>query len=296
MTFRRSLAPRRILQALVCSAALPCALRAQAPVEIRPLDGLASPARWDPAECALAVSAHAPSGRPALRVHMPVDYHAGEKSYPIGWPRLYLNLKPDEQGWGAYDRFEFEIFAESSRAGLPKRPLAFHLYDAQGQKKLIGLDTLALGAWRTIALSLSDLGFTGDVARLGFNINESDYADGDAVDFHIGAFRLARATAASLTELRLAAPALFCDSRVLPVEIVAEGPPQKLAEGVPFRLSGAGRVALALTLPVARGRQTLYLPLAGAALTPGDYVLSACPDDPSRKREALLAVTSSPWR
>lgn len=270
--------------------------RAEPAVEYRPLDGFADPKRWDPSECELACSPHTAWEHPALRMRIPVDFHAGEKQYPIGWPRMYLNVKPDEQGWQDFDRLEFQLFTESSRASLPKRPLNFHLYDAQGQKKLISLDMVALGAWRTFTLNLSDLGLTGEVTRLGFNINEADYADKDLVDFHLGGFRLARATVAQVTEFRAAAPALFRDSRVLPVELVAEGPTDKLAAGVPFQLRCGDRVALAMTLPVARGRQTLYLPLAGADLTPGAYTLAVCPDDPALRMETTVLLMSSPWK
>jgi hypothetical protein len=34
----------------------------------------------------------------------------------------------------------------------------------------------------------------------GVNINEADYADKDVLDFHFGGFRLARATAARVTD------------------------------------------------------------------------------------------------
>lgn len=272
------------------------ALGGEPATEYRRLDGLADPKRWSPAECELAASAHDFGGLPGLRMRIPVDFHAGEEKYPIGWPRMYLALATNEQAWAAYDRLEFRLFTESSRAGLPKHPLTFHLYDAQGQKKLIALDLAAVGADRAVSLNLSDLGLTDPLVRLGFNINEADYADKDLVDFHLGAFRLARATAARVTELKAAAPALFGDSRVLPVELVVEGPPDTLAAGVPFQLRSGDRVVLAKTFPVLRGRQTLFLPLEGAALTPGTYTLAVCPDDPAARREAPVLITSSPWR
>jgi hypothetical protein len=202
------------------SLMLPLLALAGAPLEHRYLDGLSDPARWSPAECELSASPRQAWSRPALRLHIPVDFHAGEKAYPIGWPRMYLNLKPDEQGWQAFDRFEFQLFTESSRATLPKRPLVFHLYDAQGQKKLVTLDQAAVGVCTNFSFNLSDLGLSGPVVRLGVNINESDYADKDVLDFHFGGFRLARSTVAHVTELKAAAPAVFCDSRVLPVEVV----------------------------------------------------------------------------
>ena len=274
---------------------LPLLALAAEPFEYRYLDGFSDPRRWAPSECELAASPRTAWEHPALRMHIPVDFHAGEKAYPIGWPRMYLSLKPDEQGWQDFDRFEFQLFTESSRASLPKRPLVFHLYNAQGQSKLITLDQAAVGVCATFDINISDLGLSGPVVRIGASINESDYADKDVLDFHFGGFRLARSTVARVTELKAAAPALFRDSRVLPVELVVEGPSDKLAAGVLLQLRQGDRVAYAKTAPVARGRQTLYLPLAGAGLAPGDYALVACPDDPALKKETTVTITSSPW-
>jgi len=269
---------------------------AAAPVEHRHLDGVADPKRWSPAECEVSVSPHTVWEHPAFRMRIPVDFTTGEKQYPIGWPRMYLNLLPEEQAWQDYDRFEFQIYTETSRTNLPNRPLIFHLYNAQGQQKLITLDLAAIGAWKTFSVNVSDLSLTGNIARLGFNINEANYNDKDLVDFHIGGFRLARATVAQVTELKAVAPALFCDSRVLPFELVVEGPPDKLATGIPFQLRCGNRTTLAKTLPVARGRQTLYFPLADAKLDPGRYTLTACPDDATLRKEVTITVASSPWQ
>jgi len=266
------------------------------PVEYRYLDGLAAPKRWSPAECETALSAYKVWDHPSVRMHIPVDFAAGEKQYPIGWPRMYLNLQPDEQGWQDYDRFEFQLFTETSRTNLPKRPLIFHLYDAQGKTKLVTFDFAAIGAWKIFSINTSDLGLAGAVSRLGFNINEADYCDKDVVDFHVGGFRLTRATVAHVTELKAAAPALFCDSRVLPVDLVVEGPPNKLAAGIPIQLRRDDRVAFAWAAAVTRGRQTVYLPLKDAKIEPGKYALVAHPDDPALRIATVVTVTSSPWQ
>lgn len=278
-------------------SALGCALClfAEDSVEYRYLGGLADPKRWAPEECETSVAPHTVWQQPALRLRIPVDFSAGEKQYPIGWPRMYLNLKADEQDWKGYDRFEFQLFTETARTSLPKRPLNFHLYDAQGQRKMITLDLAAIGAWKTFSLNLSDLGLPGRVTRLGFNINESDYNDKDVVDFHLGGFRLARATAAQVTALTAVTPALFCHDRVLAVEVVAEGPPEKLADGLPVQLRSGDRVALACRLPVTRGRQTLFIPLNAAKLEPGIHALVVNPDAPTLRKEVHVTVFSSPY-
>jgi len=279
-------------------SSLGCALclLAEAPVEYRYLDGLDDPKRWAPDECETSASPHTVWQHPALRLRIPVDFSAGEKQYPIGWPRMYLNLTADEQDWDGYDRFEFQLFTETARTSLPKRPLILHLYNGQGQRKLITLDLAAIGAWKTFSLNLSDLGMPGHIARLGFNINESDYADKDVIDFHLGGFRLARATVAQVTSLVAVTPALFCHDRVLAVELVTEGPPEKLKAGIPVQLRSGDRVVLACSMSVARGRQTLFIPLNTAKLEPGPHTLVVNPDDPALRKEVQVAVYSSPYR
>ncbi len=269
---------------------------ADAPVEYRNLNGLNDPGRWDPAECETTLSNRTAWDQPVVRMHIPVDYHAGEKAYPIGWPRMYLNLQPAEQGWLEYDRLEFQIFTESSRTNLPGRPLTFHLYNAQGQKKLIPMDRTAVGKCSAFTINISDIGLTGEITRLGFNINEADYKDQDQITFHIGGFRLARATAVQATEFKAAAPAIFCDSRVLPLEVVIEGPPGKLADGLPLQLCRGDHIALAVIIPVTRGRQRLAIPLANAELAPGAYSLIAFPDQPALRKESFVTIHSSPWK
>ena len=89
---------------------------------IRPLDGFAQPGRWVAAELELQASADSlANGRPTLHVHIDVDHTRPENS-PIGWPRLYLQLEPEEKGWDEQSRFEFLIQGRSDRpreSGIP---------------------------------------------------------------------------------------------------------------------------------------------------------------------------------
>ncbi len=271
-------------------------LSAQASIEYRNLDGLNDPKRWEPAECEVSVSARKAWDLPMMRMHILVDYTAGEKAYPIGWPRMYLNLTQKEQNWRDYDRLEFQLYVESSRDNLPQRPINFHLFNKQGQKKIISMTSATIGKAVTFSLNISDIGIPGEVTRVGFNINESDYNDKDLVDYHIGGFRLARASAAQVTEIKSVAPAIFCDSKVLPIEVVIEGPSEKLIEGIPFQLCCGEEVAFRKTIPVVRGRQTRYLSLDAANIKPGTYTFMAFPEKPELRKSIAITITSSPWK
>jgi len=266
------------------------------PVEYFYLEGLAEPKRWAPSECELSVSPHKAWERPALAMRIPIDYSTGEKQYPIGWPRMYLTLKKEEQVWYEYDRLEFQILAESSRPALPKRPLIFQVHDQQGQKKLTTLDMAAIGEWRTVQINTRDLGLAGTITRLGFNINEKDYQDKDFVAFHFGGFRLALVTAASVAELSMSAPVIFCDSRVLPLELVVEGPDADLASGIPVQVASQDGIVLTHKVAVSRGRQTVFIPLAGADMSPGKYSATVFPDDRERSKTVAVTLTTTPWR
>jgi len=83
---------------------------------------------------------------------------------------------------------------------------------------------------------------------------------------------------------------------VLPIELVIEGPAAQLASGIPVQLRTGTRTVLTRTLPVTRGRQTLYVPLDTSPLTPGAYTLTVNPDAGGSGPEAAISVTTTPWQ
>jgi hypothetical protein len=224
-------------------------------------DAWTEPGRWAPAECTLSISPLSTKDCPALKMEIPVDFYGGEKAYPIGWPRMYLYLQPGEQDWSSADRFTVEILVETSRTQLPRRPAVFHFYDAQGKSSLLPLDRLVIGQWTPLNVNVHDLGIAPRIARLGVNINESDYQHQDRVTFHFRNFRTIRMTDVALTELRMVAPLIFADARVWPVEVVAEGPLDALRKGVVFVFRQGETVRQTARLPLQRGRQLLNIPL-----------------------------------
>ncbi len=268
--------------------------------EILYLDGLADPARWGPAECTVTQAPEKlrAAGRPTLRLKIPVDYHGGEKKYPIGWPRMYCRLrKPDETDWTRFDRFEFLIQARMSRAKPPARPLTFQMLCPQRSNGYLHeLTEIRLGKWVRVTISTADKPKLEQIARLGFNISESNYRDGDQLEFLIGGFRLVRSTKCTLTQVRVLAPAIFQGRPDLPVELVVTGPPAKVSRGVPFTILHGKDALRREMLPVVRGRQVLRMGIAELELAPGDYTLSAFNDDPEKRRTARFKVVASPWK
>lgn len=266
--------------------------------EILYLDQFALPARWAPAEATVdAAEEPTPGGRRALRLHIPVDHHAGEEKYPIGWPRMYAELqRPAETGWADWDRFEFDIHSTMSVGQLPKSPLTFQiLCPDRHQNNVFNLDQLELGKWVTVSLPASGLKHLPELARLGFNISESSYADKVVLDFRIGGFRLIRSAECALAAMAIQTPVVYRDAAELRVELDVVGPPDNVSRGIPFELRQGETLLRRETLPARRGKRLVGIEIGELKLAPGDYALTAFPGDPERQRQGTFRVVPSPW-
>ncbi|MBM4037164.1 MAG: hypothetical protein FJ290_01505 [Planctomycetes bacterium] len=267
-------------------------------LEVLHLHGLADPTRWGPSECTVEASKTLRAeGHPTLHLHIPVDHHGGEKNYPIGWPRMYLDLrKPDETGWGEFERFEFLIHATMSRPAPPRKVLNLQIHCPDRNNALNrNLEEIRLGEWARVSIPIRSIKDVEQVAKLGLNISESDYRHGDVLDFHIGAFRLVRAAEFGLASLKATTPVIYRDDARLTVEFETVGPPGKVARGLPLALYERDRLLHRETHPVARGVQTLVLDLRGLRLAVGRYSLVAFDEAPERRVAAEFRVVESPW-
>jgi hypothetical protein len=262
------------------------------------LDGLANPARWEPAECTVEESkALKAQGRPTLHLHIPVDHFAGEKEYPIGWPRIYADLRDEEKGWTEFERFELMAHATMSREKPPKQTLNFQVLCPDRQKTFHrNLGEIQLGQWVRISIPISSIKSAKDTARLGLNISESDYEHGDKLDFYLGAFRLVRAAELGLATLRVLSPVLYQDQPKLKVELDVAGPFQKVAQGLPMTLRRGEQVIHLYTLAVQRGLQSVEIDLRERKLEPGAYTLIAFDEDLARRKAASFRVVEGPWQ
>lgn len=266
--------------------------------EILYLEQLALPTRWDPSEATVTAAEERTAGdRPAVCFHIPVDHHAGEAKYPIGWPRMYADLqRPAETDWAAWDRFEFDIQATASVEALPKNPLSFQiLCPDRYQNNVTSLDQLKLGEWITVSLPISGLKHLPELARIGFNISESSYADKTVLDFRIGGFRLIRSAECELADLAIKTPVVYRDAKELRVELDVVGPPVNVSRGIPFEIRQGETVLRRETLPAQRGRRVVDLEIGELKLAPGDYELLAFPGEAERTRQAAFRVVPSPW-
>ncbi|MDP7132588.1 MAG: hypothetical protein QF437_18985 [Planctomycetota bacterium] len=266
--------------------------------EILRLDHWTNPKSWASAEAEVKASDKKhPDGLPLCHLHIPVDHHAGEVKYPIGWPRTWMLVRSLwEKDWRSWDRLEFSIYTESSRKTLPKTPLTLHLYcpDKRRQWHRI-LSELKPGEWVHYSMPISDMKFVDTVTYVRFYISESNYNDKDVLNFHIGGFRFVRSTECELQSMDVVSGAVFPEQS-LKVKLSVQGPPPKVARGIPFTLRKGGDAIRKETLPVTRGLQILEMEIEELELAPGDYSLTAFEDDPQRKKSAAFRVIESPWK
>jgi len=267
--------------------------------EVLHLDGLADPKRWAPAECTVVASKTLKAiGRPTMHLHIPVDHFAGEKAYPVGWPRMYMSLKrPAETRWTEFERFEFMVHAKMSRAKPPKQVINLQIHcPRKPQAFYRKLSEIKLGEWVLISIPIRRIKNAEEVARLGINISERDYKHGDKLDFHFGAFRLVRSAEFKLLGLKVRSKVVYRGQPKLKVEFDVAGPPLKIARGLPLTVRQGKRGIRTEMLPVKTGLQTVAIEIDELKLEPGDYTLVAFDNDPDRRRSGTFRVVETPWQ
>jgi len=296
------------LAVILCLAALAAPLLAQTPPavvkegkeEVQYLDGLASPKRWTPAECTVEPSKDIKTGdRPVLHLHIPVDHQGGEKAHPIGWPRMYLALaRSTEANWAEFERFEFKMLLKFSRADLPSGVASFHIYCPDNPHTTYHQVTdknTKLGEWQTVSIQTRNIKSVAEVAKLGFNINESNYKHGDTLDFYFTGFRLVRSADFGLASFEIRNPAVFKGQPSLKLQLQVSGPPAQISRGLPMTLRKGDALVRQETLPVRTGLQTLDVDVHELKLEPGDYTLTAFDGDKARAKTAAFKVVETPW-
>jgi hypothetical protein len=136
---------------------------------------------------------YAELGGTSMLFHIDVDHFAGQPDYPIGWPRTGRDIPKDERDWSGYDFLELVIHTETSRDALPRTPLGLIVYvpDKPNAYQRT-LAELKKGETTRIVIPMSEIPRHENVTRIQFFISESNYADGDVLDFYIDDIALTR--------------------------------------------------------------------------------------------------------
>ncbi|MDD4869677.1 MAG: hypothetical protein PHR77_03885 [Kiritimatiellae bacterium] len=229
--------------------------------------------KWVVAEAtATSDSKHIKTAKTALHFHINVDWKDGEKNYPIGWPRLNIRVPPDMQNWSNFDYLLFSIFVESSRTNLPATPLGFSLY-LSGKKQGFNrpFTELQIGKWTDYKIPLREIVNTNACTGMQFHISESNYRDGDILDFWIDSIVLTRYLEPVITEAKLTEQTITADARFVEVEAMAFGIEKTKHAVAEFILTLNDKPVLTETLPLIQGRNIYQVPLSKMKRIPGNY-------------------------
>ena len=267
-------------------------------MEKRPLFTPAELKAWQPAESSVAVSTERVRGaETALHWHVKVDYQTGEPKYPIGWPRVGRTVPAGaERDWSEWDFLHAWIFVATDRSALPAvaAGLGLHTPDRTGAYQRT-LSELKAGEWTEIKIPLTQIPRHHDVRQVQFHIAESNYRDGDTLDFFISDLSLVRYAEPVLLDFAPESAVVWAGAKRLPVTLRVAGVAKGRSTGLDVSLRRENREVWRAAVFAVRGEQTLALELGTTPLPPGRYEVRASlagkPDVLVRE----LRVVESPW-
>lgn len=268
------------------------------PMEKRVLANFESARLWSAAESTMAVSkSHMRAGQPVLHWHVAVDHFAGERNYPIGWPRISFTLREAAaRDWSEWDYFQMWVFTDTTRASLPREPvgLAIQAPDKDGAYRR-SLPELTKGSWVQIRIPLSELPRREDVRLIQLHVSESNYRHQDQLDFYIDELTLLRHARPTLLDFAVEAAVMFDDAARIPVRFNLAGVKAPAAVEVSCELRQGTKVIAATAVQAARGPQRAILNLKGTKLQPGDYEVVARVQEGMATVPLRVRVLQSPW-
>jgi hypothetical protein len=277
-----------------CAAARPALTEAQGPAreETLPLLDASATAGWQPEESTLTAASL--GGIPALDFHVKVDWLTGEPNYPIGWPRAARNLPAELKDWRGWEQIRYRVYATSDRGTLP--PSALSLVIGTGNRNIsweTSADGLRPGVWREYIYDLTEIPYRDQVRMVEFAIAESEYHDGESLDFWISKLELVRYTRPTLVDLALESRVAFADQRAVPFTVKVLGVAAGGTAPVQVSLQRAGKSVAAQQLKAGEGVTPLGFSLSHP-LSPGQYRFVARVGD--QALTADLTLVPSPWQ
>lgn len=253
------------------------------------------PEAWVPAECEITSSdEHAREGA-AIHMHIPVDFHAGEIKYPIGWPRMYLPFADEARDWSGYDFLSLWIYAETSRDKLPSTPLGLIVRcPDRGSSYGRSLTELTAGEWLHVVTPISALPDATNCAAVQFYISESNYADRDTVDFYVDDMKLLAYAEPTVLELTPLTGLMYADAMSLRVQVRIAGLADDVVADMTCALKRDGKTLAEENLAVTRGVQSLLMTLGSARLVLGECTLEATIEG-GQTVTKTIRIVASPW-
>ena len=293
----------KLSTALFAAAFLSHTVFAAERIETLHLDAIAVPRRWSPAESSVTLAPFKFSSRPVLKWTAPIDHFSGEKKYPVGWPRMYMNnfsrTKPAiPSDWSKWDFFEFDV--KMCLEGDPdnKNCIVTFMIASTHPRSNTSLRKMHDGELHSIKIPVSQITAPGKITSFGFSIAESNYKHGSKLTVHAGNFRLTRSSHCTIDKATMLTPAITGAAPSIKLRLHITGPGSDVARGVPFQLvyGKTNSVVREETLPVKRGDREVEIAIDELQLEPGNYTLNLFPADKTRKKSLSFKVLSSPYK
>jgi hypothetical protein len=260
--------------------------------EALPLLDAASYAQWQAEEATFTPGATA--GQPAWSFHIKVDWSTGEPNYPIGWPRVARHPQGKLADWRGWEQIRYRVYAAGDRGVLPDNALA--LVVGTGEKGISweqNADGLRPGEWREYAYDLSAVPLRERVRYVEFAIAESEYHDGESLDFWIDSLELVRYTRPTLMDLSLESHTLFADQKTFAFTVQLFGVRAGQTVPVQVSLQRTGKTVATQQVRAGEGLTPLALSIP-RTVPPGAYQIVVRLGDQTLRGE--LTLVSSPWQ
>jgi len=233
-------------------------------------------------------------GTKALLFRVQVDWASGEPNYPIGWPRIHFGVPAGQGDWRKWEQVRLGVYAKKAGAPFPAQPLGITV--SSGKRNVSwekNCSGLRAGAWQEFVFDLRDAPARESVSSLGVFISESDYSDGDVLEFYISDLELLRYTRPTLMSFHPLGEVAFTDARALPAIVDMLGVAAGAAAPVEIELRKGGEVIAAATAQATEGETQVSLPLS-EPLPAGGYALAITAG--GRVLSHNITLVASPWQ
>ncbi|MGD0111824.1 MAG: hypothetical protein ABSD48_08150 [Armatimonadota bacterium] len=275
----------------VCAAAC-CGIAAAADVERLVLIDGKSAAGWQCDESTLTPAEV--DGAKALLFRVQVDWEGGEPGYPIGWPRIHFGVPAGQGDWRTWEQVRLRVYAKKVGAPFPAQPLGITI--SSGRQNVSwekNCSNLQAGAWQEFVFDLRDAPARDNITSLGVFISESEYSDGDVLEFYISDLELLRYTRPTLMTFQPLGDVAFADAKALSAIVDILGVAAGTTASVEIELRKGGEAIATAVAQAAEGQTQVSLPLS-KPLPPGAYSLAATAGGRALSHNIMLVA--SPWQ
>ncbi len=255
------------------------------------LIGGRSVGEWAAVESTLSLATA--RGEDAFLFHVPVDWTAGEKDYPVGWPRIQMRVPDDRADWRQWEQLRLRLYVPAEGDPLPADPIGISLgtgdHHSSWGRNATGLRR---GDWTEFAFELSDVPDADRVHSIGIFISESNYRHGATLRFYVSRLELVRHLKPTLVGLDSVPGVAFADAAAVSFRVKMLGVGSGTAE-IEIALRRGDATVSQTTARVVRGTTLVTLPLSSTA-RPGEYTLLARAGE--KEISQPIRLVASPWQ